>query len=35
MSQKLSFEKLIEALYKGTDLQNIECDWNDDEEDEE
>ena len=27
MSRKLSFKELIDALDKGTDLQNIECDW--------
>ena len=35
MSRKLSLEELIEALKKGNDFQNIECDWIDDEDDEE
>ena len=27
MKRKLSLKELREALKKGNDLQNIECDW--------
>ena len=27
MSRKLSLKELIDALKKGNDFQNIECDW--------